>query len=85
MKKPKTLKWINPKDDLFLTTEEIPQVTYRIRKVEPSIFGLFFYHGYIREYEDTFLCKAESVDHLKTIAQSHWNDYVNEKFLEDAE
>ena len=85
MKKPKTLKWINPREEQYLTTDEIPQVMYRIRKVEPFIFGLFFYHGYIHEYEDTFLCKAESVDRLKAIAQNHWNDYVNEKFLEDAE
>ena len=83
MKKPKTLKWINPRDDFYLTTDEIPHVLYRIHEVEPFVFGLFFYHGYIREYEDTFLCKDESVDTLKKIAQNHWNDYVRKNFLED--
>ena len=85
MKKPKTLKWINPKEEIHMTTDEIPQVLYRIRKVEPFVFGLFFYHGYIREYEDTFLCNDESVDTLKKIAQNHWNDYVNQNFMEEAE
>lgn len=80
--RPKTLEWINPKEDHYLTTDAIPQVLYRIYKVEPFVFGLFFYHGYSREYDDTFLCKDESVDNLKAMAQKHWNDYVIKHFME---
>ena len=85
MKKPKTLKWINPRDDFYLTTDDIPHVLYRIHEVEPFVFGLFCYRGYIRECEDTFLCKGESADSLKKIAQSHWDDYVNKNFMEEDE
>lgn len=83
--KPKTLQWINPKEEMHMTTDEIPQVLYRIYKVEPFVFGLFFHHGYSREYEDSLLCKDDSVDTLKKIAQNHWNNYVFTKFMESSD
>lgn len=81
--KPKTLKWINPRPEFWLSSEDIPQVLYRIHKVEPFVFGLFFYHGYAREYEDAFIGKNASETELMELAQNHWNDYVTKNFLEE--
>lgn len=78
----KQLKWYSPREEEYLSTNEIPQVLYRIRKVAPFVYGAFFYHGYADEDRDGPIVMSDNVEHCKSVSQAHWETYVKQNFLE---
>lgn len=65
-----------------MTTDEIPQVLFKIYRVDAEVYGTFFFHGYFNSTEDCMIFKSESVDECKEFAQNHWNEYVLTNFME---
>lgn len=82
--KPKTLKWINPRDDIHMNDDSIPQILYRIQQIAVGpIYGVHFYHGYSSwELEGCIIAKTSSIEEGKVAAQNHWNEYVMTAFME---
>lgn len=80
----KTLVWTECAAGMYFTQDTIPQLYYLIHQVDVGpIYGLFFANGYVHIYGDELLAKSNSVDELKAIAQTHWNDYVKSSYLEE--
>lgn len=78
----KTLVWTEYANDTYFTQDDIPHLYYLIHQVDVGpIYGLFFANGYVHIYGE-LLAKSNSVDELKAIAQTHWNNYVKSSYLE---
>lgn len=80
--KVKTLKWISPREEFFMNTNEVPQIIYRIMKCAPFMYGVYFMHGYSHSEGEPF-ATSEDPDKCKEIAQAHFNQYVIDNFMEN--
>lgn len=84
----KKLKWEDCGDRVSMTSNDIPQMLYVIRRCVlselPLEFGwsLQFFHGY--DNGNTVpIFKDSAIDECKWYAQNHFENYIKASFLEN--
>lgn len=82
--KPKTLMWDTPREDVYITANNFPQLHYQIRQIAVGpVYGVHFFHGFIDGlFSDQIVAKASTVEEAMREAQKHWDKYVTQNFLE---
>lgn len=79
--KVKTLKWESGGigDENEFTDDTTPQLFYRLRYAGAGKRNLYFYHGYINK--DDLLFNG-TVEECKAFAQTHFENYITNGYLE---
>ena len=63
----------------FMTTNDLPQMLYRIRYSGLNTYSLYFYHGYVNKDKIIF---DGTISECKVFAQQHFERYIVDGYFD---